>query len=158
MLVSFKLHLCTSSSLTTKNCESYMPPLGGIWVNSFGYISYLSRFKSHFGYYLALCLLVEGEGRRRFCMRKRPFRGPGGSIQSVFVMKRESSNPGGSGIWFGRSSKFIWAPCRVMYTAVLTVWDPATPLSPIPPRLDSHTNALLVSQDWRNLFMTLRLQ
>jgi hypothetical protein len=38
-------------------------------VNSFGYISYLSRFSSHFGYYLALCLLVEGEaGDRSVCV------------------------------------------------------------------------------------------
>jgi hypothetical protein len=34
MLVSFQLHLCTSTSLTTKNCESHMPPLGGIRVNA----------------------------------------------------------------------------------------------------------------------------
>ncbi len=30
----------------------------------------------------------------------------------------------------GRSPKFIWAPCHVMCTAVLTGWDPATPSLP----------------------------
>jgi hypothetical protein len=38
-----------------------------------------------------------------------------------------------------------------MCTAVLIVWDPATS----PPHLGSYTRALLVSQDRRNLYVTL---
>jgi hypothetical protein len=37
-------------------------------------------------------------------------------------------------------------------TAVLIGWDPAT--TPLPPRLGSYTRALLVSQDWRHLYVT----
>ncbi len=50
-----------------------------------------------------------------------------------------------------RSPKFIWAPCHVMYTAVLIGWDRET--SPLSPHLDSR-GALLDSKDRRHLFMT----
>ncbi len=50
-----------------------------------------------------------------------------------------------------RSPKFIWAPCHVMWIAVLIGWDPAIPLPP--PHLDPYTRALLVSKDKRHLFV-----
>ncbi len=42
---------------------------------------------------------------------------------------------------------------RLLCTALLIGWDPATP-PPLPPHLGSYTRALLVSQDRRHLFVT----
>ncbi len=51
-----------------------------------------------------------------------------------------------------RSQKFIWAPCHVMFTAVLIGWDPATP--PSPRTWTGITMALLASKVRRHLCVT----
>ncbi len=52
----------------------------------------------------------------------------------------------------GRSPKFIWVLCHVMWPAVLIGRDPAAP--PIPLYWDTYTRALLVSKERRHLYVT----
>jgi hypothetical protein len=50
-----------------------------------------------------------------------------------------------------RSLKYIWAPCAQLYSLAES---PQT--QPLPPHLGSYTRPLLISQDRRHLFATLR--
>ncbi len=49
------------------------------------------------------------------------------------------------------SPKFIWAPCAQLYSLVETPQPP-----PPPPHVGSYSRALLVSQDRRHLFVTIK--